>query len=251
MASPEPPSSQTDNSSWLDLLPALTLFVIVAIFSLQALKAPLEQARMRQAELAHPSLEPERGLPLLGQIPDFQLLERSEALVGPAQLRGRVWVADFIFTSCTAECPLMNIEMQKIQAAFAERPELGLLSVTVDPAVDTPARLREYAEALQADASRWLFLTGEREALHQLAIQGFKLPVQDLAAMQHDAGHHGHHGAGSHSEAGNQLSSPFLHSQKFVLLDAELQIRGYYESTDAEAMQRLIEKDIPALLPAP
>ncbi|MBF2055366.1 MAG: SCO family protein [Candidatus Sericytochromatia bacterium] len=250
MASPEPPSSQTDSAGWIDLLPALTLFVIVAIFSLQALKAPLEQARLRQAELAHPALDPERALPLLGQIPDFQLPERSEATVGPTQLRGKVWVADFIFTSCTAECPLMNIEMQKIQKAFADRPELGLLSITVDPAVDTPARLREYADALQADASRWLFLTGEREALHQLAIQGFKLPVQDLAAMQHDAGHHGHHGAEPH-DSDKPLSSPFLHSQKFVLLDAELQIRGYYDSTDPEAMRRLIEKDIPALLPAP
>lgn len=255
MASPEIPSDKTDHSSWLDLLPALTLFVIVAIFSLQALKAPLEQAHLREAELAHPALEPERGLPLLGQIPDFKLRERSEAAVGPAQLRGKVWVADFIFTSCTAECPLMNIEMQKIQTAFADRSELGLLSVTVDPAVDTPARLREYATALQAHPERWLFLTGEREALHDLAIQGFKLPVQDLAAMQQDAGHHGQHGGhGDHSATDApdaKVSSPFLHSQKFVLLDAELQIRGYYDSTDAAAMQRLIEKDIPALLPAP
>lgn len=229
----------------LELLPALSLIILLGIFSLQALQAPVERARAQQAELNHPALDPERSLPKLGQIPHFSLTERSEKTVGLEQLQGKVWVANFIFTRCTTECPLMNIEMQKIQSAFAEQGDLGLLSITVDPETDNPARLRDYAEALQADPEHWLFLTGEREALHQLTIQGFKLPVQELSKPNEHAGH-----SNEPSQHGSNMSrGPFLHSQKFVLLDAELQIRGYYDSTDPAAMQRLIEKDIPALLP--
>jgi len=240
--------SQTPASAtWLDLLPATSLLFLLAVFSLQALNAPVQRAahQVQQAAVQRP-------LPELGKLPAFALTERSGEAVSEQSLNGKIWVADFIFTSCTAECPLMNLEMQKIQAAFAAQPQVRLVSFTVDPETDTPERLQEYATRFDASPERWWFVTGQRQALHQLAIQGFKLPVQELSDTHHQ-NPHAHHGqAHVDNQAPSQSAQgPFLHSQKFVLVDTQQQIRGYYDSTDPAAMRQLIEKDIPTLLKTP
>lgn len=257
------PQSKAQNSALL-YLPACTLILVISLWSLQAISSP----SMRPTQTHHIKQQASgpRRLPVLGQVQNFQLTERSEAQVQGQDLRGQVWVADFIFTSCQAECPLMNLEMQKIQEAFIQEPRFKMLSFSVDPAVDTAQRLREYAQHFNA-GERWLFLTGERQDLHQLAKDSFKLPVVDLRAkVKHDhhaqdasaAGHahpsqspkHTGHDEQAHQKASNEKadSSPFLHSQSFVLVDKQLQIRGYYDSTSPEEMLQLIETDIPALL---
>lgn len=230
--------SQSDqrHGSFLDVLPALTLLVIVAVFSMQAISAPTHSKHDLESSLA------DQHLPQIGSIAPFQLIERSGSSINQEHLAGKIWVADFMFTSCTAECPLMALEMQKIQAAFVNETRVKLVSFTVDPEVDTPEVLRQYAEQLSASEQGWLFVTGVRKALYALAIDGFKLPVQDLQADHHHTDEHTGH------TSMTQLSAPFLHSQKFVLVDQNLKIRGYYDSTDSEAMSQLITQDIPELL---
>lgn len=245
-------------------LPASTLILVVLLFALQAISSP----SMQPQQLHHLKTGTDHtanrsgNLPVLGQVADFKFTERSQNTLAAADLRGKVWVADFIFTSCQKECPLMSAEMQKIQAAFEQQKQLKLVSFSVDPAVDTPARLQEYAQHFKANEN-WLFLTGKREALHQLAKDSFKLPVVDLnATIEHDHGqndpaHASEHNAHGEHKAHNDTarstpeasaSSPFLHSQKFVLVDSQLQIRGYYDSTSPEELAQLIQTDIPALL---
>lgn len=209
----------------LQLLPALTVLLVLSVVSLQSLLqpvVPLQRLPLAEAEM------PRAPLPHLGKVAAFSLTERSGQTTTQAQLAGKVWIADFIFTSCHMECPLMSAEMQKLQDQLRHR-DLRLVSFSVDPATDTPARLREYAAKYRADAERWLFLTGAQAELYKLAGDSFKLAV----AEQKPTGG----------------SGPFLHSQKFVLVDAELGIRGYYDSTDPAALRKLLDKDLPQLLP--
>ncbi|MGV3525740.1 MAG: SCO family protein [Candidatus Sericytochromatia bacterium] len=242
-------SSSSEGSRWLPILPALTLLVVIAVFSLNALALSGSAGKSHaQAHGAHASGQSSTGeLPVLGQVSDFQLTERSGQAVSLQTLAGRIWVADFIFTSCQAECPLMNLEMQKIQRHFATESRLQLVSFSVDPETDTPERLREYAVALAKPAESWWFLTGDRPQLYQLANESFKLAAQDL-------GQHAEHtedkssASEDHTSHGANGSTPFLHSQKFVLVDGQGRIRAYYDSTDPQAIQQLIATDVPRLL---
>ena len=171
---------------------------------------------------------PLEGLSHHGAVPEFSLTERSGKSVGLAALRGKIWIADFIYTSCTDTCPLQTAAMAKLQEQWSDRPELRLVSFTVDPARDTPKVLSRYADKFKADADRWLFLTGETEQVAQLIQAGFHLSAAPL------------------TENGTQ-ASVILHSPRFVLVDSEAQIRGYYDSRDGDAMKRL-KADVATLL---
>lgn len=157
----------------------------------------------------------DRKLPVLGQLPPFSLKERSGKDVALADLAGRVWVADFFFTRCSGPCPKMSAEMAELQRTFKPLGErVRLVSISVDPGFDTPQVLVQYAKRFGADPAGWWFVTGEYEAVQRLAIQGFKLGATD---------------------------NILIHSEKFVLVDAKGRIRGYYESSDVGAVQRLVE----------
>lgn len=161
-----------------------------------------------------------------------------------------VWVADFIFTTCPKECPLMSQEMAKIQDQTLQLDKLKFVSFTVDPETDTPEVLKKYAKAYGAKSGRWIFLTGSREKLYQMTQKDFHLPVIKVGQKsEHD--HHNHQAMDDSQmkamKSPGQSSSPFLHSQKFVLIDQNLMIRGYYESTQSDDMQKLV-KDIKLLV---
>ena len=158
------------------------------------------------------------AVPVLGQVPGFDLVERSGRTLGLEALEGRAWVADFIFTSCAGVCPAMTARMARLRHEVP--PEVRLVSFTVDPGHDTPDVLADYARGFGAD-STWLFLTGPRDAIHDLATDGFKLAALELPPGEQSA------------------DGPFLHSSKFVLVDARARIRGYYDSADEQAMTAL------------
>jgi protein SCO1 len=158
------------------------------------------------------------GLPVLFELPAFTLVERSGRPFTLDDLRGRVAVADFVFTRCAGVCPNMTARMSKLRQALPD--EVRLVTFTVDPGHDTPAVLTRYAEPLEA-GQRWLFVTGRQADVHRLATDGFK-----LAAMEAPPG-------------GATDDGPFLHSAKFALLDARARVRGYYDSDDPEAMTAL------------
>src|SRR6266850_6885603 len=114
-------------------------------------------------------------LPVYGQIPGFALTDETGRPFDKKSLDGKIWVADFIFTTCTGPCPRMSSLMRQVQQASSGMPEVRLVSFTVDPERDTPAALAEYATRYHARPDRWRFLTGPRESLDRLMRNDFKL----------------------------------------------------------------------------
>jgi len=171
------------------------------------------------------------GLKLYGQVPDFSLTERSGRRIELADLKGKVWIADFIYTNCPDTCPLQSAQMAELQKDLSGEKEVQLVSISVDPARDTPEALSEYAQRFGADPERWFFLTGEKEVIYRLAWEGFHLAAIEIPPEARD------HTGASH-----------MHSARFMLMDRQGQIRGYYDSNrDPEALQRLL-RDVKALL---
>ena len=174
---------------------------------------------------AAPSLE---GLSDFGPVPEFSLAERNGKTIALANLRGQVWIADFIYTSCTDTCPLQTAAMANLQEQWSGQRDFKLVSFSVDPERDTPQVLARYAQRFKADANRWLFLTGDREEMSRLVQEGFHLSA--TPALK--------------SAGGEDV---ILHSPRFVLIDRAAQIRAYYDSRDADAMRRL-NKNLASLL---
>jgi len=161
------------------------------------------------------------ALPVFGALPDFVLAGHDGQPVSLTELRGRPFVADFIFTRCAGVCPAMTARLAQLQKRLP--PGVAIVSFSVDPEHDTPEVLARYARGFGA-GPKWRFATGNREALHRLATEGFKLAAMEIPKDQQQAGTDG----------------PFLHSSKFVLVDGVGQIRGYYDSEDTQALERLV-----------
>lgn len=239
-----------DPPLFLPQLVALGLIASVLAAASQAVNQPAQFSSPAAQEI-HVSVTPGSGsesLPVYGQLDAFSFTERNGKPFGTDELKSHPWIADFIYTSCTSECPLMSAEMARLQKALPEQTPVRLVSFTVDPEVDTPPRLAEYAERFQAKPEIWKFLTGPREQLYTLAQKGFHLPAQavDVPSPKHHDSEHAH---GKTPSAPKE--NPFLHSQKFVLVDQDLQIRGYYDSTHPEELERLLKIDLPRLLKKP
>jgi protein SCO1/2 len=148
--------------------------------------------------------------------PEFSLTDQTEKTVTFQELKGKVWVADFIFTSCGGTCPVMTQQMRKLQNTLPA--DIRLVSFTVDPEHDTSKVLAAYAAEHGATRDRWLFLTGDKQALYDICLKGFKL------ALEGDGG---------------TPAEPITHSTRFVLVDKQGQIRGYYSGTQDEDLKRL------------
>lgn len=144
-------------------------------------------------------------LPVLGDVPDFQLTSQTGQSVDRHSLMGHVWVADFIFTTCPGPCPMMSSRMREVQTATAATPDVQLVSFTVDPAHDTPDALAAYAKHFLARPERWHFLTGPQSTLNHLGLDGFHL---------------------------NAVDGSLDHSTRFALVDRAARIRRYYSLTD-------------------
>ena len=152
------------------------------------------------------------SLPVLAQLPDFRLLERGGQTLGLADLKGKVWIADFIFTRCPGTCPRMSSRMASLQRDLRGEDGLRLVSISVDPEFDTQEVLAKYAAQYQAEERRWFFLTGDKTAIHHLAKSGFLVGgVDDVT----------------------------LHTTRFVLIDRQGRVRGYYNSSDEEDLRKL------------
>ena len=169
-----------------------------------------------------PKTEP---LPVLATVPDFSFTERSGEPFGLEELRGHLWLADFIFTSCAGTCPIMTSQMNALQTAFAqEKLDMRLVSFTVDPERDTPEVLRRFAEGYGAEQERWFFITGPGEQMQKLAKEGFLLAAA----------------------TGGDAEEAIIHSNRFVLVDRAGRIRKYYDGT-AENINQEILRDLKAL----
>ena len=188
---------------WLVLIGATLLMLTVGAFLfLREVKAIRAQSR----------------LPVLGNVPDFMLVERSGTDVALSDLLGRVWVADFIFTHCAGPCPLLSAQMQALQAPLKEMPDARLVSFSVDPERDTPGALSEYAHRYLADEDRWLFLTGDKARVYSVIREGFQL------------------GVGGVEEGTDQI----MHSLRFALVDKKGRVRAYFDGTDPGLPKKLL-----------
>jgi protein SCO1/2 len=130
-------------------------------------------------------------------------------------------VADFIFTQCAGACPAMTARMARLRRELPAG--VRSVSFTVDPGHDTPPALARYAAGFGADDG-WLFVTGAQKDLYDLSTAGFKLAAMEVPPAQRETGGDG----------------PFLHSSKFVLVDGQGVVRGYYDSTDDKAVRALV-----------
>src|SRR5205823_14482782 len=109
-----------------------------------------------------------------GAVPHFQLINQEGQPFDSARLAGKIWIADFIYTTCPGPCPMISSRMSELQQPL-EKTDVHLVSFTVDPTKDTPEVLRAYAEKLHAQAGRWDFLTGPQPIIYELSRDGFKL----------------------------------------------------------------------------
>ncbi len=148
----------------------------------------------------------------------FSMTERSGRVVGLRDLKGTVWVANFIFTRCQGPCPLMTARMRQIQDVLAGTGA-RLVTFTVDPEFDTPEVLAAYAEKAGADPERWWFLTGPRAEVFALANKGFLLPVGE-APPEMIAAH-----------------GPVLHSTRLAVVDQAGIVRHYVDGVEDHAVR--------------
>jgi protein SCO1 len=153
------------------------------------------------------------ALEVFGEIPQFNLIAQDGQPFHSQALTGKIWVADFIYTTCPGPCPRMTSQMREVQDAVLKIPDVRLVSFTVDPAQDTPPVLAAYAKEHGASPSIWYFLTGQVSTLQRLDRDAFKL--------------------------GN-LDSSMQHSTRFVLVDRQGRIRGYYDTSDSSAIPKVI-----------
>ena len=156
-----------------------------------------------------------RAMPSFGIVPPFQLIDQNNQPFGSAQLLGKIWIADFIYTTCPGPCPMISSRMSEMQKPL-EKTDVQLVSFSVDPEKDTPEVLRSYAEKLHARDERWKFLTGDRTTIYNLSQNGFKLA------------------------ATNDASGIPLHSSRLILVDRSGVIRGYYDATSPDAVTKVL-----------
>jgi len=159
----------------------------------------------------------QRSISAYGSVPDFQLTNQNGQPFGSAQLSGKIWIADFIYTTCPGPCPMISGRMSELQKPL-DKTDVHLVSFSVDPEKDTPEVLRAYADKLQAEPGHWDFLTGAKSAIYNLSHDGFKLAVSD----------------------GSEAQGIPVHSTRMVLVDRHGQIRGYYDATEPEAITKLL-----------
>jgi protein SCO1 len=159
----------------------------------------------------------QRAVSSYGVVPAFQFINQNGQPFGSAQLAGKIWIADFIYTTCPGPCPMISSRMSELQQPL-EKTDVHLVSFSVDPAKDTPEILRSYGERLQAQPGRWDFLTGPKSAIYRLSHDGFKLAISD----------------------GSDAQGIPVHSTRLVLVDRHGEIRGYYDAAEADTMTKLL-----------
>jgi protein SCO1/2 len=157
-------------------------------------------------------------------VPDFAFVNQDSSALNSHFIKGKVWVINYFFTSCPTICPKMMANMQSIQKAFSKDDRVRLISLTVDPDHDTPAKLKRYSTLKHIDVLQWRLGTGSKEELYGFARHGLFITTTD-----------GDGGVGD-----------FIHSEKIILVDRQNHIRGYYDGTDADDVNQLI-KDIARL----
>jgi len=156
------------------------------------------------------------NLPVLRAVPEFSLTDQTGEVVSKDSLRGNIWIANFFFTRCQGPCPQLNARMAEMQKALAKAPGVKLVSVSVDPAHDTPEVLRKYGEEFQADPAKWKLLTGDPDVVKKLVREGFAQMLEDGPDAQP------------------------VHGTIFLMVDGHGMVRGVYMLEDPELIPKML-----------
>lgn len=151
-------------------------------------------------------------------IADFSFLDQDSIEVTNNTFQGKIYVADFFFTSCRTICPIMKTQMLRVYDSIQNDPDVLLLSHTIDPEYDTVGLLHEYAKRLGVNSAKWHFVTGEKDKIYKLAQTSY------FSTALEDKGE----------------PDGFIHSGAFLLIDTERRIRGKYDGTKEEDVNRLL-----------
>jgi len=168
-------------------------------------------------------------VPVLGQLPAFSLVDQNEQAFTRDTMEGDIWVSAFVFTHCKSTCPRLTAHMKGLQTRVSDVPSASFVSVSVDPRNDTPEVIKAYMTKNALDEHNWRFVTGEEDAIRQVVVQGFKVPIGDEDSRA----------AGS---------DEIMHSNSFVLVDRKAQVRGYYRANNDGIAD--LERDLRALASA-
>lgn len=152
----------------------------------------------------------------------FSFQNQDAKFISTADMKGKIAVVEYFFTTCKSICPIMNRQMQRVDAAFKNDSDIQIFSFTVDPETDDVQQMKKYATSHQATSGKWHFLTGEKADLYALARKSFFVLKPAEAQNLGDAG------------------SDFIHTNNFVLVDKQLRIRGYYDGTSEKEVNQLI-----------
>lgn len=163
----------------------------------------------------------------MSSAPEFSFMDRSGRVFSSSELKGKVWVVDFIFAHCAGSCPMLSQKMKSLQETFKGNPDFKLVTFTVDPQRDTVAALKQYAEDYRADPNQWFFLTGKKADIYQTIRGGFK----EIADRDYQAG----------------PGFEFIHSTRMVLVDGDGKIRGLYDGESDTDVSKL-KQDIRYLM---
>ncbi len=179
---------------------------------------PIYQPSMVNTELVDPDIQYIRKY---HSIPDFSLINQLGDTVTAQTFDQKIYIADFFFTSCLTICPIMTDHMAQIQSRITDMPDVMLLSHSVTPLRDSVPVLYQYAQEKGVNASKWHLVTGPKEEIYDLARKSY------LVAKEENGGNAG----------------PFdlVHTENFVLVDKQKRIRGYYDGTDSESVEQLME----------
>ena len=196
----------------------LSIIIISIFYSILKPKKvlPIYQPAQVSSELVDTTIQYKKKY---HKIADFSLINQNGVTITQEAYKEKIYVADFFFTTCQTICPIMTKNMNEVQKQFITDDEVMILSHTVTPDIDTVAQLKRYAKEQNVNASKWNLVTGDKKQIYELARKSY-LAVKDDG----DGG-------------------PFdmIHTENFVLIDKEQQIRGFYDGTDIKEIERLIE----------
>jgi protein SCO1 len=170
--------------------------------------------------------ESPRTLPKIGnpghKVGAFEFVNQNGAKITDKDVDGKIRVVEYFFTTCKGICPKMNENMAKVYNAFRKDKDILFLSHTVDPETDTVEQIKRYSEQFDADPNQWMFLTGDKMALYQMAVRSYLITAVD------------------DQDYNKTITPDFIHSQYFVLVDKFGNIRGAYDGTDMKKVNKLM-----------
>lgn len=199
----------------------MTVFSVATVWIIYSILNPEKRLPVYNPADVNPRLVDDelRHIRSNHKVEDFVLINQNGDTITQEDYENKIYVADFFFTRCQTICPIMTHNMTKIQDTFANDPEVKLLSLSVTPVMDSISVLRAYADSKGVNDAKWNITTGDKKHIYELARKSYFAVLDE----------------------GDGGIQDFIHTENFVLVDKKRQIRGYYDGTDLEDINRLIE----------